>query len=84
MWTGNSFSNFFHEDIWVRILSVVNDYADAEILVCGNPLFSNPKFIAMCMLSYSRRMKTEAKAKVVAAVWGTEFIQFLAALVIVH
>ena len=27
-----------------------------------------------------RRIKTEAKAQVVAAVWGTEFIQFLAAL----
>ena len=31
-----------------------------------------------------RRKKTEAKAKVVAAVWGTEFIQFLAALAFVH
>ena len=27
---------------------------------------------------------TEEKAKVVAAVWGTEFIQFLAALAIFH
>ena len=27
-------------------------------------------------------METEAKAKVVAPVWGTEFIQFLAALAI--
>ena len=29
-----------------------------------------------------RRIKTEEKAKVVAAVWGKEFIQFLAALAI--
>ena len=28
-----------------------------------------------------RRIKTEEKAKVVAAVWGTELLQFLAALV---
>ena len=31
-----------------------------------------------------RRVKTEEKAKVVAAVWGTEFIQFLAALAVFH
>ena len=29
-----------------------------------------------------RRIKTEEKAKVLAAVWGTEVIQFLAALAI--
>ena len=29
---------------------------------------------------HRRRINTEEKAKVVAAVWGTEFIQFLAAL----
>ena len=28
---------------------------------------------------HRRRIKTEAKAKVVASVWGAEFIQFLAA-----
>ena len=33
---------------------------------------------------YRRRINTERKAKVVAAVWGTEFIQFLAALAIWH
>ena len=32
----------------------------------------------------SRRIKTEEKAKVVAAVWGPEFIQFVAVLAIVH
>ena len=31
-----------------------------------------------------RRIYTEEKAKVVAAVWSTEFIQFLAALAIFH
>ena len=31
-----------------------------------------------------RRIKTEEKAKIVAAVWGTEFIQFLAAKAVLH
>ena len=31
-----------------------------------------------------RRIKTEEKTKVVAAVWGTEMIKFLTALAIVH
>ena len=31
-------------------------------------------------LLHRRRIKTEENAKVVASVWGTEFIQFLAAL----
>ena len=34
-------------------------------------------------LGHRRRIKTEEKAKVVAAVWGTELIQFLAALAII-
>ena len=34
--------------------------------------------------AYSRRIKTEEKTKVVAAVLGTEFIQFIAALAILH
>ena len=33
-------------------------------------------------LWHRRRMETEAKAKVVASVWGTKFIQFLAALAV--
>ena len=36
------------------------------------------------MLTHRRRLKTEAKTKVVASVWGKEFIQFLAALDILH
>ena len=37
-----------------------------------------------CVLpsSQRRRIYTEAKAKVVASVWGKEFVQFLAALAI--
>ena len=31
-----------------------------------------------------KRTKTEENAKVVAAVWGTEFIKLLAALAILH
>ena len=34
--------------------------------------------------AYRRRIKTEEKARVVAAVWGTELIQFIAALTILH
>ena len=35
-------------------------------------------------MSHRRRIYTEEKAKVVSAVGGTEFIQFHAALAIVH
>ena len=35
-------------------------------------------------MKHRRRIKTEEKAKVVAAVWGTEFVQFLATLAIFH
>ena len=38
--------------------------------------------IARC--NHRRRIKTESKAKVVASIWGTEFIQFLTALAIVY
>ena len=31
-----------------------------------------------------RRIKTEVKAKLVAAVWGEESIQFIAALAVLH
>ena len=34
--------------------------------------------------NHRRRIYTEEKAKIVAAVWGTEFFQFLAATVILH
>ena len=34
--------------------------------------------------THRRRIKTEAKAKVVASVWGAEFIQFVAALGILY
>ena len=34
--------------------------------------------------SYKKRINTEEKEKVVAAVWGTEHIQFLAALAVLH
>ena len=33
---------------------------------------------------HRRRIQTEEKKKVVAAAWGAEFIQFLAALAILH
>ena len=34
--------------------------------------------------TYRRKIYTEDKAKVVAAFWGTEFIQFLAELAVLH
>ena len=38
--------------------------------------------IGMEGFSFRRRIQTEEKAKVVAAAWGEEFIQFLAVLAI--
>ena len=35
-------------------------------------------------MRHRRRKKTKEMAKVVAAVWGTELIKFLAVLAIVH
>ena len=35
-------------------------------------------------IGHKRRIKTEEKAKIVAAGWGTELIQFLAAQAILH
>ena len=35
-------------------------------------------------LSHKRGINIEEKAKVVAAVWGTAFIQFLATLAVLH
>ena len=34
--------------------------------------------------NHRRRIKTEEKAKVVISVWGAKFIQFLAALAVLH
>ena len=34
--------------------------------------------------SHRRKINTEEKAKVVASVWRAEFIQFLAALAVLH
>ena len=33
---------------------------------------------------HRRRIKTDEKAKVVASVWGEEYIQLLAALAVLH
>ena len=38
----------------------------------------------MLLLGHRRRINIEEKAKVVAATWGTKFIQFLAVPVILH
>ena len=36
--------------------------------------------VVVVWCTHRRRMEREAKAKVVASVWGAEFIQFLAVL----
>ena len=41
-------------------------------------------FSTVCDRHTRRRMNTEEKATVFASVWGTEFIQFPAALAISH
>ena len=38
----------------------------------------------LCNFNHRRRIKTEGKAKVVAAVWEKELVQFLSALDIFH
>ena len=50
-------------------------------------MFSMPHLLSteeVISTSHRRRMKTEEKAKVVSAVWGTYLVQFLAALAIWH
>ena len=43
------------------------------------------ELLFMCMYAIIfGRIYTEEKAKVVAAAWGTELLQFLAALAILH
>ena len=46
--------------------------------------FSAASAAAIVLLMLKRRINTEEKANVVAAVWGTEFIQFLAAQATFH
>ena len=44
----------------------------------------NSQLEAILESAHRRRITTEEKAKVVAAVWGTELIRFLAMLAILH
>ena len=46
--------------------------------------FKNSQLEAILESAHRRRITTEEKAKVVAAVWGTELIRFLAMLAILH
>ena len=46
--------------------------------------FSFGKVIRLCPPPHRRRKHTEKQAKVVAAVWGTVFIQFLAVIAVLH
>ena len=39
-----------------------------------------PTVVSLVVFSQKRKMETEAKGKVVASVWGAQFIIFLAAL----
>ena len=47
---------------------------------CGQPPVNVPSY-GMSSI-HRRRIETEGKAKVVASVWGAEFVQFLAALAV--
>ena len=47
-----------------------------------NPKLSNSLSILHTSTYHRRRIDTEGKAKVVAPVWGAEFVQFLAALAV--
>ena len=42
------------------------------------------KFLILNGPNHRKRINTEERAMVVAAVWGTAFIQFLAVLAILH
>ena len=50
----------------------------------GEEIFIVMYYLYVCRHAYRRRTKTDANAKVVASVWGTEFSQFLAALGILY
>ena len=45
---------------------------------------SNLRTVLLVHSSYRKRIYTEENAKVVTAVWGTEFIKLLAALVVLQ
>ena len=45
---------------------------------------ASPQLLSPNQVTHRRRIKTEVKAKVVAVIWGTGLIQFLAALDIFH
>ena len=52
---------------------------------CNLPFYLTVrKMVALIPYIHKRRIKTEEKAKVVASVWGEEFIQFLASLAVLH
>ena len=52
------------------------------LVTTGTP--ARQVFMWNCSTYHRRRINTEEKAKVVASVWGTECIQFLAAPTILH
>ena len=62
-------------DIWIVPLAVNIQCTvhAAQLLIFG---------VSVC--HRRRRIKSEEKAKVVASVWGEDFIPFLAALVVIH
>ena len=72
-----------------RYLVAGQDLAAGEVIFVEEALSWAPMLHTLptcltCMqqLSHRRRIITEEKAKIVAAVWGTELIQFLAAITI--
>ena len=55
-------------------------YGDIFIMFL-NP---RPQWAVSLKKHHRRRTNTEEKAKVVAAVWGTEFLQFLSVMAVLH
>ena len=68
--------------VWFFLISSGRSSVDAflrfhnSLPVCADPAAK------LLTVQYRRKMETEGKAKVVPSVWGTKFVQFLAALAV--
>ena len=70
--------------LWIRIRLWINkDGQKEDNQERATPLITRTWY-PFLPLSHRRRIYTEEKAKVVATVWGTEHIQFLAVLAVLH
>ena len=67
------------EESWTGYYSTIHRVFFYIILSC-----MDCRNLDVLTSGHRRRINTEEKTTVVAAVWGKEFIQFLAALAILH